>query len=187
MSKRIIYGIGYIENNPCIPTSENGKKTRCYYIWVNILKRCFGLYNNKKDKSYIECVICEEWLCYNNFAVWYHNNFIDGYEIDKDIIGENSNIYSPKTCCFVPQSLNSFMANKKSDNKSGYIGVHFENSSKKWKAQINIDGKRKNLGRFKTPEDASKAYQKARKIEAEKWKTKAKELGLDQEIIDNIK
>ena len=43
------------------------------------------------------------------------------------------------------------------DNASGVIGVYFFNRDKKWKAQINIDGKMKNLGTYINKEEAIKA------------------------------
>ena len=42
------------------------------------------------------------------------------------------------------------------DNTSGIIGVYWFSRDKKWKAQINIDGKTKNLGTFIDKEDAIK-------------------------------
>jgi hypothetical protein len=39
------------------------------------------------------------------------------------------------------------------------VGVCFENFTKKYKAQIVINGKGVNLGRYKTPEEASEVYQ----------------------------
>lgn len=44
-------------------------------------------------------------------------------------------------------------------NSTGYTGV--SKNCKKYKASIIIDGKNKYLGNFKTPEDASQAYQNA--------------------------
>jgi hypothetical protein len=46
-------------------------------------------------------------------------------------------------------------------NKSGYTGVSWFYKSKKWGAQIGINGKRTFLGGFATPEEAGAAYQKA--------------------------
>jgi hypothetical protein len=50
---------------------------------------------------------------------------------------------------------------KASHNKSGYKGVYFLRKSKRWVAEINVDGKRKYLGRFKDPADAHRAYEAA--------------------------
>ena len=43
-------------------------------------------------------------------------------------------------------------------NKSGYKGVCFDEHEQSWKATIGIAGRTKNLGRFKTPEEAARAY-----------------------------
>ena len=47
------------------------------------------------------------------------------------------------------------------DNTSGYKGVYFQKRRGKWAARIQINGKRKELGRFNTPEEASDAYKTA--------------------------
>ncbi len=46
-------------------------------------------------------------------------------------------------------------------NKSGYTGVVWFSKTKRWGANIQLNGKRTFLGGFKTPEEASLAYQKA--------------------------
>jgi hypothetical protein len=49
---------------------------------------------------------------------------------------------------------------KYKNNKSGFKGVSWEASRKKWIAQANFNGINKKLGRFDTPELASIAYEK---------------------------
>lgn len=51
--------------------------------------------------------------------------------------------------------------NKYKTNTSGYRGVTYAKHVKMWRAQINIDKKRKHLGYYKTPEEAGEAYIKA--------------------------
>ena len=46
-------------------------------------------------------------------------------------------------------------------NKSGYKGVCLDKESGKFKAQININGRRKSLGRYNTPEEAALIYNEA--------------------------
>ena len=41
---------------------------------------------------------------------------------------------------------------------SGYLGVWFDKDSNKWAARIQVDGKKKRLGKYKTPELAYEAY-----------------------------
>lgn len=47
----------------------------------------------------------------------------------------------------------------KTRNTSGFKGVHWNKWNKKWAASIGFDKKRRHIGYFLTPEDASKAYQ----------------------------
>ncbi|WP_338743736.1 HNH endonuclease [Klebsiella michiganensis] len=49
-------------------------------------------------------------------------------------------------------------------NTSGVVGVTFDNLLKKWKSQINIDGKNMNLGSFSTFEKAVKARKSAENL-----------------------
>lgn len=52
---------------------------------------------------------------------------------------------------------------KHKDNTSGYKGVTLDKQRQKWKAQIQVNGKHKNIGYFDDPEDAARAYQTAAK------------------------
>lgn len=56
---------------------------------------------------------------------------------------------------------NSWNRGKRSDNKSGFIGVSWATREQKWHSQIWIDDKRVHLGYFKNPIDAAVAYDKA--------------------------
>jgi hypothetical protein len=47
---------------------------------------------------------------------------------------------------------------------SGFKGVHFYRSSRRWNAQITFQGKRYNLGYFDTPELAAAEYDKAARL-----------------------
>jgi hypothetical protein len=46
-------------------------------------------------------------------------------------------------------------------NTSGYKGVTFDKRDKKFKAEIRVNGKLKNLGLYKCPAEAAKAYDAA--------------------------
>jgi len=47
------------------------------------------------------------------------------------------------------------------NNSTGFRGVMFEKSSGLFRARIGVNGRKISLGRFKTPEDASRAYESA--------------------------
>ena len=60
--------------------------------------------------------------------------------------------------------LNVLNVNQRVDNTSGFRGVSMTVSGK-YIAQINVNGRRKHLGTFKTPEEASFAYEKAFEVQ----------------------
>jgi hypothetical protein len=61
-------------------------------------------------------------------------------------------------------SQNMWNSSKRKDNTSGFKGVSWDKHKQKWKAQIQIFNKNKNLGRFSTKEEAYAARLEAEKI-----------------------
>lgn len=73
--------------------------------WLSMMDRC-GKYD-----GYLDVVVCEEWKDFNKFHFWFRSQvdngwYLSGWEIDKDIIGRGTNIYSPEHCAFVPKGIN---------------------------------------------------------------------------------
>lgn len=97
------FGVGYI-----LPKNVNEflsrHRTRSFRIWVSMIYRCYsGTCRNYKNVS-----VCNEWHNYINFALWYEKNQVDGWDIDKDLFSKGGvKIYSPQTCCFIPNIINS--------------------------------------------------------------------------------
>lgn len=56
------------------------------------------------------------------------------------------------------RSQNQSNRDKLSSNKSGFKGVNYHKASKKYAAQCSVNGKKKYLGIYDTPEQASAAY-----------------------------
>lgn len=79
----------------------------------------------------------------------------------------DNKIYSPETCCFVPNEINTGITNTK--NKIGVKGVHRYDKNR-YKAVLNGNI----VGITYTIEEAAKMYKKAKeehiKNLAEKWK-----------------
>lgn len=163
-----ICGIGYIgEGN--IKTWSNGKATKEYQVWKNMIQRCYGAEKNKNKKAYIDCTVADEWLCFMAFAKWYQENYyeIKGFrtELDKDILVKGNRAYSPETCLLVPKLINQLFIKQNSIKKDLPIGVVFKD--KKYRARCTKEMDKKgmtHLGYFKTPEEAFQAY----KIEKER-------------------
>ena len=57
------------------------------------------------------------------------------------------------------QQQNLYNTKKPSTNTSGYKGVHFHKSSRKWRAVVSVNNYPKHLGLFKTPEEAHIVYE----------------------------
>ena len=113
-----VYGVGMLGIK--YSSKENGKATKEYRTWLNILKRCFDERTKDKNPTYKDVTCCEEWLLYENFYEWLHeqenfNKWLknDEWAIDKDILIKGNKVYSPNACCLVPQNVNMLFAKKK--------------------------------------------------------------------------
>ena len=62
-----------------------------------------------------------------------------------------------------------------SNNTSGVLGVCYDNTRHKWKAEIKVDGKKLHLGRFDAKEDAIKARIEAEDMYFGNFKSKVNE------------
>lgn len=181
-----VYGVGYYGDGK-YKSRVNGKKTKVYVVWKHMLMRCYDVKFQQKYPTYVGVIVCEEWHNFQNFAEWFDKHYIEGYDLDKDLLSEpNSKIYSPNTCLFVPHALNTFLTNRQSNNTSGQVGVSWHKSTNKWRATISRNGKRKHLGHFDDIETAAKAYKKARAEQVQIWKEKMVGI-LPKQVIEKIK
>lgn len=105
-------------------------KVKEYSAWRHILERCFDKKLKEKCPTYINATCCNEWLLYENFYEWLHKqpNFDKWltekrWAIDKDILYKGNKVYSPETCCLVPQNINSLFTKRDCDRGSLPIGV----------------------------------------------------------------
>lgn len=101
------------------------KNRNAYKCWTRMLYRCYDEKMLQKAPTYKNCSVCEEWLCYSNFEKWYENNYYEipneTMSLDKDILIKGNKIYSPKTCVFVPQRINSLF--EKCDDARGVLPI----------------------------------------------------------------
>lgn len=131
---RHVCGIGYLGNTR---TQENGKVKRSYYIWYRMIDRCYNPKALSKRPTYKGCSVCDEWQCYANFEKWYEENYYDCHFggrmcVDKDILFKGNKIYSPQTCCIIPQEINCLFTATDSLRGEYPIGVY------KWKNGLNV-------------------------------------------------
>lgn len=156
-----VFGIGYIGEGK-YTMSENGKHTIQYEYWRGMLRRCYDEKYQLKQASYIGCSVCDEWLNFQVFSKWFDENYYTLYGenmcLDKDILNKNNKIYSPETCVFVPNRINTLFVKQQLKRGLYPIGVSTDKRCNKYQARcrVYIDGKtnRKHLGLFDTPKKA---------------------------------
>lgn len=168
------YNRGYIGIGK-YKASDNYKKNRYYVIWQAMLNRCYSEKAKERNTTYKNVIVCEEWLNFQNFARWYEENWKpwmdDNWELDKDIICKDCKIYSPDTCCFVPQEINKVIFDLKVNRSVDNVGVVKDKNM--YRAQISINGKRE-IKNFKSEKEANHYYKVVKedyvKKTADKWK-----------------
>lgn len=159
-NKKLVHGIGINDN--VFPVYINGSLIISYVQWRLMLMRCYSTKFHKRQPTYISCTVCKDWLLFSNFKKWHDNNYIEGYQLDKDILFKGNKIYSPETCCFVPHEINTLFIKNDRDRGTLPIGVYFDKNAKKYRAQISTNQKIKHLGIFSLQEDAFNAYKVAK-------------------------
>jgi len=152
------------------------KDKKAAQTWSGMLERCYDQKRQLSQPTYKDCSVTKEWHNFQNFAAWYEKNYIDGYVLDKDILKKGNKIYSPETCCFVPQEINNLFTNRSNYRNNLPIGVTTENNNRTFRTTFTKNKKQIYLGSFKTPEEAFQAYKIAKEVYikevAELWKSR---------------
>jgi len=161
-----VCGIGYLGVGKHKPSIKR-KNTKTYEKWNGMIHRCYNPKELIKHPTYKGVTVCSKWHNFQNFAEWYKDNYVDGYELDKDLLSLPNvhKRYCESTCIFIPHALNTFLTFIDS------IGYH-KLLSGRYQAVIGVNRVNMYLGVYDTPEEASKVYKEARAEEALKWKMK---------------
>lgn len=158
-SKDLICGVGINDSNEIV--KYNNQISKSYSIWRGMLQRCYES-NKDKNESYQDCSVCEEWKRYSVFKKWFDNplnGYKDGYQLDKDILCVGNRVYSPDTCCFVPQDINKLFKKKKKNANNKQTGI-WRTYNGKYSANLSHNGKHRHIGTFNTIEEAFAAYKR---------------------------
>lgn len=161
--KKLIYGAG-TNSKGKYKSKIDGKRTKSYVSWYNMLKRAYCPKGHVSRPTYIGCSVADEWLEYQNFAEWFENHEYGnrGYELDKDLLIPGNRIYAPDRCVFVPQQLNKLLNGRGAARGQYPQGVSFNRGNSKFVVNINTDGEKKYLGCFDTEIEAYNVYKKAK-------------------------
>lgn len=153
----LVEGVGI--NDRTYPVSKNGIITKEYSLWNNMLIRCYNIKCQEKHPTYINCSVSDNFKMYSYFYEWCQNQIgfnIDDYHLDKDLLLKYNKIYSEDNCVFIPKNLNVLLT--KSTAARGILPIGVTKHSNKFRARCSVNGIRKHLGSFDTPELAFNAY-----------------------------
>lgn len=124
-----------------------------------MLARCYSGYTLKSNPAYAGCAVCEEWLTFSKFKDWFEKNYRIGTQLDKDIIVPGNKVYSPDTCCFVPQEINKVF---KGHARVSGISVGVRKQNQRYVAEFRTNGIRYKKS-FSNLNDAERFYQEHKK------------------------
>ena len=128
--------------------------TKVYSVVDGIIRRCHDVKkDNYKYYGAKGIFVCDLWR-YNRelFCKWLEDEgFRDGLQVDRI---DNTKGYSPDNCRLLPASFNGI--NKKGSSQTGVCGVYFAKDCTihPYLATIVLYGKRYDIGRYKTIEEA---------------------------------
>lgn len=114
-----VYGKGYFG----IGEYSQVTHKKIYFTWKGMLERVYNLTCQSKYPTYKGVGICTEWHNFQLFARWMKENYVESFELDKDLLASGNKLYSPQTCIFIPQRLNSFLIKYRSSNTSGHTQI----------------------------------------------------------------
>jgi hypothetical protein len=158
----LVFGVGINDAPFVVAPTINGLQVThpTYKAWKNMLERCYSSKYKEKYPTYVNTICCDEWLLFTNFARWFTLKYVEGYQLDKDLLIKDNKIYSPDTCIFVPAKINTFITLSNKNRGNFPLGVDLHDG--KFRAKIRKDGVQKHLGYFITKEEAHRAWQKAK-------------------------
>lgn len=174
MGKRLVCGVGVNDANYVVQVKEeisltNGKRRQklvwiCPYYnrWKHMLQRCYSAQCQNKNPTYKGCSVCDEWLLFSNFKAWMETQDWEGKQLDKDVLSTGNRIYSPNTCVFVSQEVNSFLIDCTKARGDYPLGVVWNKQVQKYQVYISVGGKAKYLGLFICPEEAHLVWKMAK-------------------------
>ena len=158
MKTKLVEGVGINDVEFSVKPNIEGKqlKHKAYQIWTNMLQRAYSDKYKSTNPTYTGVEVCADWHIFSNFLVWFKDNYVEGYQLDKDILVNGNKIYGPRTCIFVPSNINSFLT--LCGNSRGLLPIGVTLHQGKFRSRI----RDVNLGSFDTPELAHQAWQSAK-------------------------
>ena len=118
-----LHGLGYFGD-----LHRESSNIKYYRLWRKMMDRCY--LEGYCTSSYGKVTVSKEWLNCSNFIRWCADNYVEGWELDKDVyqVGVVNKVYSKETCIFLPKEINSMLTTRDTPNKYGSRGVKVSGS-----------------------------------------------------------
>ena len=151
------FGVGYLGEGEYKPTLNNNESLP-YKYWRSMMFRCYSDKLHVKEPMYKNCIVCDDWLNFQNFAKWFDENYYEVenecMQLDKDILVKDNKVYSPDNCTFIPQRINALFIQRDSDRGEYPIGVTYNKRDN----LFYVFCESKYLGSFDNPKDGFNRY-----------------------------
>lgn len=181
-----VYGVG-IRSTGEFKSTENGKHTKLYTLWKNMLARCYSEVMHKHRPTYKDCTVEGDFLDFQKFCSWYTNQVLchdTEYQLDKDLLIKGNKVYSEDTCLLVPRKVNMFLCKSEAVRGKYKIGVSYDKNYGMYRSQVS-NSKEKTIEYF-TTEMAAYANYKNAKEDIAKRLAKQFEDKCDIRVIDAL-
>lgn len=158
--RKLVCGVGV--NDADYVVCRNGVIVCPYYrVWSGVIMRAHSDKFKKRNATYAECSVCDDWLYFSRFRYWMESQDWIGKEIDKDLISEGNKEYCPDMCVFVSKQINLFITENKT-TKSKLTGSYFHKKSGRYQASCKnpFTKKLEHIGLFDSDLEAHLAWKK---------------------------
>lgn len=165
--RKPLYGVGINDADYRVAIRKTVNKVtttefECPYYkrWSEMLKRCYSSKYLKLKPTYKDCYVCEDWLLFSNFRKWMVRQDWVSKCLDKDLLFKENKQYSPDTCIFIPQRVNSFTTESGAIRGDCKIGVTYRYGKYYARCSNPFTGKVESLGHHPTEEMAHQFWKK---------------------------
>ena len=84
-------------------------------LWCSMLKRCYSNAYKKRQPTYEDCEVSNNFKSYEYFYEWCNkqvgfNN--KDWQLDKDLLTKGNKVYSENTCIFIPAEINLLLVKR---------------------------------------------------------------------------
>ena len=165
-NKKLLQGIGTNDADYAVTARVNGVRTMCpyYRTWHNMIHRCYNPNYKRVNITYEDCTVYKAWHLFSTFSEWMCGQDWKGKVLDKDLLIRGNKIYSPDTCLFLKQAINSLLIEGHKARGNYLAGITKHKKGGKYLAAISKGTSSTNnyIGSYSTEIEAHNAWRLAK-------------------------